>query len=60
MEHILLAIGFPSGDNYALHPGPCRLGGFVLLFLGLGRPHFLTQKDYLLPDYIYENKVESL
>jgi hypothetical protein len=29
-------------------------------FSRLGPLHFLTQKDYLLPDYIYENKVESL
>ena len=43
----LYPIGFSAGERYPLHLGPWMLGGFVLLFLGLGLIllHFLTQKD---------------
>ncbi len=44
---VLYPIGFSGADDYPLHLGPWMLGGFVLLFLGLGLIllHFLTQKD---------------
>ncbi len=43
----LYSIGFYRGDDYPLHLGPWMLGGFVILFLGIGLIlfHFLTQKD---------------